>query len=71
MNEEPTISACIAYFVILRRSAKNMATKFKGRANSVVVMIKQGKRKTYLLGVSIHSTATVLGLPQWIWSSQL
>ncbi len=30
--KNPLLTACIPYFVFMRRSAKNMAAKFKGRA---------------------------------------
>ncbi len=32
--KNPLMSASIAYFVFLRRSEKNMAAKFKGRAKT-------------------------------------
>ncbi len=33
------MSASTAYFVFLRRSAKNMAAKFKGRAKKVIYIV--------------------------------
>ncbi len=43
-TKNPLMSASIAYFVFLRRSAKNMAAKFKGRAPILSTFFSKSQR---------------------------
>ncbi len=52
------MSACIAYFVFLRRSAKNMAAKFKGRAKKTTRFdeVWEKMTQTYAKGITKVTT---------------
>ncbi len=65
--QNPLLTARIAYFLILRRSAKNMAAKFKGRAKSFDFMSDTAKQKEGQ-GLSQHWTTWLGDQPIRDWN---